>query len=271
MRSCSSARTGRPACRAARTTAAIPTAHARDAIAGRIAATRRHRRTGRLGDDRPAAGRSDRRRRRFHLETSRADRRRRCHRRDRARSTRRGSRRPPRRSSPRIAAAPRPRLSEPVALPPGGVLVVGSGQTGVQLAEELHEAGRAGDAVGRPLRSRAAALPRPRLLLVAPRAGRARAGARHAAADGRHAAGPAAAVRVQPAHVGARRRARHEPAAIRGRRDPPGRPVRRRRRRARHGSRQDLAANLRFADDFFDERFRPLFETLRASRAGDRR
>jgi putative flavoprotein involved in K+ transport len=30
----------------------------------------------------------------------------------------------------------------PAALPDGGVLVVGSGQTGVQLAEELHEAGR---------------------------------------------------------------------------------------------------------------------------------
>ena len=30
----------------------------------------------------------------------------------------------------------------PAYLPPGGVLVVGSGQTGVQLAEELHEAGR---------------------------------------------------------------------------------------------------------------------------------
>jgi putative flavoprotein involved in K+ transport len=30
----------------------------------------------------------------------------------------------------------------PGQLPPGGVLVVGSGQTGVQLAEELHEAGR---------------------------------------------------------------------------------------------------------------------------------
>jgi putative flavoprotein involved in K+ transport len=30
----------------------------------------------------------------------------------------------------------------PAQLPPGGVLVVGSGQTGVQLAEELHEAGR---------------------------------------------------------------------------------------------------------------------------------
>ena len=31
----------------------------------------------------------------------------------------------------------------PGQLPPGGVLIVGSGQTGVQLAEELHEAGRA--------------------------------------------------------------------------------------------------------------------------------
>jgi putative flavoprotein involved in K+ transport len=30
----------------------------------------------------------------------------------------------------------------PSQLPPGGVLIVGSGQTGVQLAEELHEAGR---------------------------------------------------------------------------------------------------------------------------------
>lgn len=32
--------------------------------------------------------------------------------------------------------------SRPEALPPGGVLVVGSGQTGCQFAEELHEAGR---------------------------------------------------------------------------------------------------------------------------------
>ena len=30
----------------------------------------------------------------------------------------------------------------PAALPPGGVLIVGSGQTGCQLAEELHQAGR---------------------------------------------------------------------------------------------------------------------------------
>jgi putative flavoprotein involved in K+ transport len=32
--------------------------------------------------------------------------------------------------------------SNPAALPPGAVLIVGSGQTGCQLAEELHEAGR---------------------------------------------------------------------------------------------------------------------------------
>jgi putative flavoprotein involved in K+ transport len=32
--------------------------------------------------------------------------------------------------------------SNPASLPPGGVLIVGSGQTGCQLAEELHEAGR---------------------------------------------------------------------------------------------------------------------------------
>ena len=32
--------------------------------------------------------------------------------------------------------------SEPAGLPPGPVLVIGSGQTGCQLAEELHEAGR---------------------------------------------------------------------------------------------------------------------------------
>jgi putative flavoprotein involved in K+ transport len=32
--------------------------------------------------------------------------------------------------------------TNPSALPPGGVLVVGSGQTGCQIAEELHEAGR---------------------------------------------------------------------------------------------------------------------------------
>ena len=54
---------------------------------------------------------------------------------------------------PRIPQQPRfgPRIHQvhahdyrnPEALPPGGVLVVGTGQTGVQLAEELHAAGRA--------------------------------------------------------------------------------------------------------------------------------
>ncbi len=35
-----------------------------------------------------------------------------------------------------------PEYSNPAALPPGAVLVVGSGQSGCQIAEELHEAGR---------------------------------------------------------------------------------------------------------------------------------
>ena len=41
--------------------------------------------------------------------------------------------------------------SNEATLPPGNVLIVGSGQTGCQLAEELHEAGREvllGDGVG---------------------------------------------------------------------------------------------------------------------------
>ena len=35
-----------------------------------------------------------------------------------------------------------PDYHNPAALPPGAVLVVGSGQSGAQIAEELHEAGR---------------------------------------------------------------------------------------------------------------------------------
>jgi putative flavoprotein involved in K+ transport len=42
----------------------------------------------------------------------------------------------------RIAVFDADSYVNPAGLPPGGVLVVGSGQTGCQLAEELHEAGR---------------------------------------------------------------------------------------------------------------------------------
>ena len=41
-----------------------------------------------------------------------------------------------------IYCSRRPGLPQRAALPPGGVLVVGSGQSGCQIAEELHEAGR---------------------------------------------------------------------------------------------------------------------------------
>jgi len=44
--------------------------------------------------------------------------------------------------SPSVAQVHAHHYRNPEALPPGGVLVVGTGQTGVQLAEELFEAGR---------------------------------------------------------------------------------------------------------------------------------
>lgn len=44
--------------------------------------------------------------------------------------------------APRIAQVHSHAYRNPAQLAPGGVLIVGSGQTGVQLAEELHDAGR---------------------------------------------------------------------------------------------------------------------------------
>ena len=43
---------------------------------------------------------------------------------------------------PDVAVIDATRYTSPSALPDGGVLLIGSGQTGMQLAEELHEAGR---------------------------------------------------------------------------------------------------------------------------------
>ena len=154
----------------------------------------------------------------------------------------------------------------PDALPPGGVLVVGSGQTGVQLAEELHAAGRAvtlsvghcGRAARRyrdrdwfwwvlELVNRGPALdaalppvdtlPDPRLRFacnphMSGHGGGHDTDLRRFAADGIRLVG-----RFQGA---AGERARFA---------------------------DDLEANLRFADGFFDERMRPLFEKY-AERAG---
>ena len=152
------------------------------------------------------------------------------------------------------------------ALPPGGVLVVGSGQTGVQLAEELHAAGRTvtlsvghcgraprryrnrdffwwlrqvvlhGEEVGTPLPT-VDSLPDPRARFacnpqLSGHGGGHDTNLRRFAADG---------IRL----VGRFEGADHEGARFAA----------------------DLGANLAFADEFFDQRFKPLFEAF-AERAG---
>jgi putative flavoprotein involved in K+ transport len=151
-------------------------------------------------------------------------------------------------------------------LPPGGVLVIGSGQSGVQLTEELLAAGRSvvlsvghcgrtlrryrgrdsfwwiheiavrGAAIGTPLPSVAAtADPRARFVCnphVSGHAGGHDTNLRQMAADGVRLAG-----RLEAADG---RRVRFAP---------------------------DLSANLRFADTFFGERLQPLFDAY-IERAG---
>jgi putative flavoprotein involved in K+ transport len=152
------------------------------------------------------------------------------------------------------------------SLPPGAVLVVGSGQSGVQIAEELHDAGRRvflsvgsagrlprryrgsdsfrwlaevaerGDALGTPLPA-ADRLPDPRLRL---------AGNPHCSGHG-------------GGHDTNLRRFAAEGMTLLGR------------IQAVDGARlrlaPDLAVNLGWADRFFDERFRGLFDAF-IERAG---
>ena len=148
----------------------------------------------------------------------------------------------------------------PDALPPGGVLVVGSGQTGMQLAEELHEAGRAVTlSVGHCGRVPRRYRDRDYFWWVRQLVHHGD-GARDAAADRGAVRRPSDAVRLQPAPFGTRRRSRHEPAAVRGGRDT----ARRAGSMLPTGSvarfRPDLEENLAFADELFDQRFRPLFD-----------
>jgi putative flavoprotein involved in K+ transport len=147
------------------------------------------------------------------------------------------------------------------ALPPGGVLVVGSGQTGVQLAEELHAAGRSvtlsvghcgraprryrgldffwwlrqvvlnGEELGCPLPT-VETLPDPRARFacnpqLSGHGGGHDTNLRRFAADG---------IRLVGRFEGADGE------------------------RARFAA--DLAANLTFADEFFDQRFKSFFETF---------
>lgn len=154
----------------------------------------------------------------------------------------------------------------PEALPPGGVLLIGSGQSGVQLAEELMAAGRSvtiavgrcgrfprtyrdrdvfwwlrqlathGRGLGTPLPS-PETLPDPRLRFACnPQL--SGHGERHDINLQRMAANGLRLVGRLDAVTGTR--ARFE---------------------------ADLPASLRFADSFFDERFKPLFDSY-ADRAG---
>lgn len=167
---------------------------------------------------------------------------------------------------PRIHQVHAHEYRNPEALPPGGVLVVGTGQTGVQLAEELHAAGRAvtlsvghcgraarryrdrdwfwwvlelvhqGPTVGAELPT-IDTLPDPRLRFacnphMSGHGGGHDTDLRRFAADG---------IRL----VGRFERADGERAWFA----------------------ESLEADLRFADGFFDERIRPLFEKY-AQRAG---
>lgn len=180
--------------------------------------------------------------------------------------------------SPRIPSTARfgPRITQlhahdyrnPGALPDGGVLVVGSGQTGVQLAEELHWAGRTvvlsvghcwraprryrdrdyfwwirqlvqrGEAIGTPLPT-VDTLPDPRMKL----------------ACNPHLSGHAGG------HETNLRRFALEGMRLVGRFQVGEGEV------ARFGA--DLVENLRYADTFFDQRFRPLFDAYGARAAID--
>jgi putative flavoprotein involved in K+ transport len=167
---------------------------------------------------------------------------------------------------PRISQLHAHHYRNEASLPAGGVLLVGSGQTGVQLAEELFAAGRPvtlsvghcgrvprryrgrdffwwlrevvlfGEELGTPLPT-VETLPDPHARFacnphVSGHGGGHDTNLRRFAADG---------IRLVGRFVGADgERVRFAP---------------------------DLAANLAFADDFFDQRFRPIFETY-AERAG---
>ena len=175
---------------------------------------------------------------------------------------------------PPAAAAFAPRIHQlhahdyrnPDGLPPGGVLLIGSGQTGVQLAEELQEAGRdvilsvghcgraprryrgrdffwwlrglvdRGPELGTPLPS-VDTLPDPRARFACNPHVSGHGGG-HDTNLRRFAAG------------GIRLVGRFEAADG---------------ERARFA--EDLSTNLRFADEFFDQRFRTLWDTF-AERAG---
>ncbi len=163
----------------------------------------------------------------------------------------------------------------PASLPDGAVLVVGTGQSGAQIAEDLHLAGREVHLARRHRAARRPLLPRPRLRRLAARHGPLR----HA--DHRAPAGQGRAPGGQPLRDRPRRRARPRPARVRARGHAPARPARRdvddgdaalRRRPAReprrrrrddgaHQGRASTATSRRTAIDAPDEpRYTPVWQ-----------
>ena len=227
----------------------------RDEMVGRVRALRGRRRgAGRSRDRGARLAPNGAGGRRFQLETSRGpdrgghgDRRDRCVPRaadpcGRGRLSLRGSR-----SSMRMTTG------TPANCPPGGVLIVGSGQTGVQLAEELHEAGRAGRPGDRHVRRVAAPVPRSRLSSGGSASSSSTAKPHDAPVpDGRRAAEPARqsspATRICRGTAAATTRTcgrwRLDGIRLAGRFAGADGTIAR--------FEPDLAANLQFADEFFD-------------------
>ena len=122
----------------------------------------------------------------------------------------------------------------PAGLPTGEVLVVGTGQSGCQIAEDLHIAGPARAPGRRQRAAHGSPLPRPRRGRLARRHGLLRHGGRRASAQGTRAR------QGQPLRHRARRRPRHRPAPARARRNAPLRATAR-------GARRGAAVGRRLA------------------------
>jgi putative flavoprotein involved in K+ transport len=157
---------------------------------------------------------------------------------------------------------------DPVTLPPGGVLLIGAGQTGVQLAEELHASGRAvtlavGSCGRMPRRYRGHDIFwwLRQLGTVGPSVG-----ASLPTAD--RLPSPAARFACNPhlsghdgGHTVNLRRMAAQGVRLVGRLEGIEDTI--------ASFRDDLADNLAFADRFFDERLRPLCDTFAERVNGD--
>ncbi|WP_333474002.1 NAD(P)-binding domain-containing protein [Pseudarthrobacter sp. MM222] len=114
----------------------------------------------------------------------------------------------------------------PAQLPDGAVLVLGTGQSGGQITEDLLDAGREVHLSVSACPEADTALPRPGRLLLAPAGQPARTGPRHQRPAGRPAPLPRRLVPAQSADLRQQRRPQHQPAGSGPPRRPADRPLR---------------------------------------------